>query len=35
MTLGPYSYLMAPAELLFAALKMQRLNLDEAPLSKK
>ena len=35
MTLGPYSYLMAPAELLFAALKMKKLNLDDVPLGKK
>jgi len=33
--LGPYSYHMAPAELVFAALKVQHLNVDEAPLGKK
>jgi len=35
MFLGPYSYHMAPAEMVFAALKVQRLNPDQAPLGKK
>lgn len=35
VTLGPYSYLTAPCELLFQALKMKKLNLEAAPLSKK
>ena len=33
--LGPYSYRMAPAEMVFAALKLQYLNTEEAPLGKK
>ena len=33
--LGPYSYHMAPAEMVFAALKVQLLNKDQAPLGKK
>ena len=33
--LGPYSYHMAPAEMVFAALKVQHLNEDGAPLGKK
>ena len=33
--LGPYSYRMAPAEMVFAALKVQKLNKDQAPLGKK
>ena len=33
--LGPYSYRMAPAEMVFAALKLQHLNTLEAPLGKK
>jgi len=33
--LGPYSYHTAPAEMVFAALKVQQLNVDQAPLGKK
>ena len=33
--LGPYSYPMAPTEMVFAALKVQHLNPDSAPLGKK
>ena len=33
--LGPYSYHMAPSEMVFAALKVQYLNPDSAPLGKK
>ena len=33
--LGPYSYRTAPAEMVFAALKVQHLNVYEAPLGKK
>ena len=33
--LGPYSYHTAPAEMLFAALKVQPLNTDQAPVGKK
>ena len=33
--LGPYSYHMAPAEMVFAALKLQCLNTQDAPLGKK
>ena len=33
--LGPYSYDMAPAEMVFAALKVQHLNPENAPLGKK
>ena len=35
MFLGPYSYHMAPCEMVFAALKVQWLNQVEAPLGKK
>ena len=35
MFLGPYSYLKAPAELLFAALKSINLNEGDEPLGKK
>ena len=35
MYLGPYSYHMAPCEMVFAALKVQWLNQDQAPLGKK
>ena len=33
--LGPYSYRTAPAEMVFAALKVQHLNVYDAPLGKK
>ena len=33
--LGPYSYNMAPAEMVFAALKVQKLIADGVPLGKK
>ena len=33
--LGPYSYHMAPAEMIFAALKTQHINPQQAPLGKK
>jgi transposase len=33
--LGPYSYHMAPTEMVFAALKIQLLNPENAPLGKK
>ena len=35
MFLGPYHYLMSPAELVFAALKSKKLNLNDAKLGKK
>ena len=33
--LGPYSYRTAPAEMVFAALKVQHINIYDAPLGKK
>lgn len=35
MFLGPYQYMMAPPELLFAALKSTKLNQRDQPLGKK
>ena len=35
MFLGPYMYLMAPPELLFAALKSMKLNSGDKSLGKK
>ena len=35
MFLGPYMYLMAPPELLFASLKSKKLNQGDQPLGKK